>query len=151
MNTQIVEAITIYIFVTTISQSVMFPYSFNEIILAYTLVVRFGNVYGILAMLIIDPLAIGIASLLPFFFTRLMCSDCISSNFIEKMRIFKALAPLFETQGLKLTTLIRLSGFISNAGGNYILAATKVGLKPYILGTMIGILPESVICGFVAT
>ena len=58
---------------------------------------KFGLAGGFILMLILDPIMFASASLVPLFFSRLLCKDCITSNLVDKIRIFKALAPLLET------------------------------------------------------
>lgn len=119
--------------------------------LGYTLMNKFGITAGCILMLILDPLMFASAGLIPFFFSRLLCKQCITSNLIDKMRFFKALAPLLEMQGFKMTTLVRLAAPAPKMAQNYMLAATKLRYKPFFFGSMLGAMPQTVVIGFLAT
>ena len=136
-----IVGITVIFSITLACTIAMVPYSVNELILGYSLMNKFGLAGGCVMMLILDPIMFASASLVPFFFSRLLCKDCITSNLVDKMRFFKALAPLLEMQGTKMTALVRMAGGVAKPSQNYILAATKLKYKPFWLGSILGTIP----------
>ena len=87
---------------------------------------KFGITWGCISMVILDPLMFATAGMIPFFFSRQLCKECITSNLIDKIRFFKALSPLFEKEGFKMATLVRLAAPATKMAQNYMLAATPM-------------------------
>ena len=104
-----IAGVTVIFLINLICITVLVPYTINELILGYSLMKRFGLAGGFVMMLILDPIMFASASLIPFFFSRLLCKKCITSNLVDKIRFFKALAPLLEMQGTKMTALLRMA------------------------------------------
>ena len=128
------------------------PYELVEITMGYCLISKYGQVGGLLLMFPLNILIFVTASLPPFLLTRHLCKGYIEHFMIRRMRVMQAVTPFFETQGFKMTLLVRLmSGPFSNKMVQaYILAATKVRLAPFIAGTALGIIPQTLILFFVS-
>lgn len=57
------------------------------------------------------------------------------------MRVLQAFEATFKTHSLQMTVMLRLSPVSTKMAQNYLLGATRVNYKNFILGTMIGIMP----------
>ncbi|CAO4174203.1 TVP38/TMEM64 family protein [Methylorubrum populi] len=90
-------------------------------------------------------LAATLGSWLAFFAARYLFRDRVRA-LIERRPAFKATVEAVGDGGWRLLTLMRLSPFVPFNAQNYALGVTEVGTPAYLISTVIGMLPGTVVC-----
>ncbi|MGH9770243.1 MAG: TVP38/TMEM64 family protein [Candidatus Acidiferrales bacterium] len=83
-----------------------------------------------------------IGAILAFLVSRYMAREFVK-NRMECRPLFRVLDRAIEQEGWKVVALFRLNPLIPFNLQNYFFDATAIGLKPYALATLFGIMPGS--------
>ncbi|MCX7711666.1 MAG: TVP38/TMEM64 family protein, partial [Clostridia bacterium] len=104
------------------------------------MVVLSGRLFGPLLGFIYSMISVFTSASLAYFISRYLGKD-----FVEKLLRGKIqqLDEKAETHGFKIVLVMRLSSVFPFDVFNYALGLTKVKYKDFILGTIIGIIPET--------
>jgi uncharacterized membrane protein YdjX (TVP38/TMEM64 family) len=106
--------------------------------------VAFGSALGLgpgtAVGVVVVWLGASIGSISAFMVGRYLLKDWVKGK-MNQYATLMAVYSAFETQGLKITFLCRLSPIIPFAVFNYIMGITGVTFRSYVIGTIIGILP----------
>lgn len=98
----------------------------------------FGLVFGILFAFSISMLGAFLAASLSFWLGRSLMSEFVQRHLSEKIKILKA----GKVASFKLILYLRLIMIMPFDILGYASGAAKIGYKDFILGTMLGIIPE---------
>lgn len=101
----------------------------------------FGGVYGA----ILATLAATIGCLLTFTVSRYLLSDKITARYPKQI---SKISTFIEQQTLAKTIIIRLLPLGSNLMTNILAGVTRVSGKPYVLGSLLGFIPQMLIFSF---
>jgi uncharacterized membrane protein YdjX (TVP38/TMEM64 family) len=100
-----------------------------------------GKVNGITATLVGSY----IGSSLTFLISRYLFRDWVEKKFLPKYPKIKEYEKLLFTDGFKTVLFLRLVPLFPFNALNYILGVTRVTFKEYFLGTLIGIIPGTIV------
>jgi uncharacterized membrane protein YdjX (TVP38/TMEM64 family) len=99
-----------------------------------------GLAYGpILGTLLVSPVSVT-ASMLAFLLGRTLARDWIAKRMARDAR-FAAIDEAIGRNGFKIVALLRLSPVVPFSVLNYALGLTRVGLRDFVLGSFVGMLP----------
>jgi len=99
-----------------------------------------GLVFGFIAVPVI-LLASTLGSVLAFLLSRYL----FRSRFLkitERRPVWRALVEATDAAGWRLVVLLRLASLIPGTATSYLLGVTRIGLWPYSLATLVGLLPQ---------
>jgi uncharacterized membrane protein YdjX (TVP38/TMEM64 family) len=99
-----------------------------------------GLVFGFIAIPIV-VLASTLGSVLAFLLSRYLFRSRFL-KIIERRPVWSALIEAIDTAGWQLVGLLRLASLIPGTATNYLLGVTRIGLWPYTLATLVGLLPQ---------
>lgn len=129
--------------------------AFGLIYVLGTLVLAPGSVMSITAGLAFGfwgvPIALICATTgaaLAFLIARYVAHDSISSALEDKPK-FKAIARAIDEQGWKIVALVRLSPQVPFAMSNYFFGLTNVGFWPFVITTLAGVAPLTLVYVYV--
>ncbi len=100
-----------------------------------------GNFNGVTATLIGSY----IGSALTFFVSRYLFRDWVEKKFLPKYPKIREYEELLFTNGFKTVLFLRLVPLFPFNALNYILGVTRVTFKEFFFGTLIGIVPGTII------
>jgi uncharacterized membrane protein YdjX (TVP38/TMEM64 family) len=104
-----------------------------------------GLVFGFIAIPVV-LLASTLGSVLAFLSSRYLFQSRFL-KIIERRPVWRASVEAIDAEGWRLVALLRLASLIPGSATNYLLGVTRIGLWPYTLATLVGLLPQ--ICLFV--
>ena len=108
-----------------------------------------GFIYGRWGFCI-APIACVLGATLGFTIGRFVAREWVARRVAADAR-FQAIDRAIGVDGLKIALLLRLSPFIPHNLLNYALAVTKLRLRDFVLGSMIGMLPLTAIQVYAGT
>ncbi len=85
-----------------------------------------------------------LAAVVAFLITRYLARSS-AKRFLKRYPSLKALDSIAADEGFGTVALLRLSPVAPFAISNYALGMTAVGLRPYILGTALGVVPGTIL------
>lgn len=100
-----------------------------------------GKVHGVTATLVGSYIGSAAAFLMP----RYLFRDWVARKFLPKYPKLKEYEELLFTSGFKTVLFLRLVPLFPFNILNYILGVTRVTFKDYFLGTLIGIVPGTIV------
>ena len=100
----------------------------------------YGPVFG---TLLVSPVSVAAASL-AFLLGRTVARPWVQKRVDSDAR-FAAIDAAIGRHGLKIVTLLRLSPVLPFNLLNYALGLTRVGLRDYVLGSFVGMLPGTIL------
>jgi len=99
-----------------------------------------GLVFGFIAIPVV-LLASTLGSVLAFLLSRYLFRSRFL-KIIERRPAWSALIKAIDAEGWRLVGLLRLASLIPGTATNYLLGVTRIGLWPYTLATLVGLLPQ---------
>ena len=99
-----------------------------------------GLVFGFIAIPVV-LLASTLGSVIAFLLSRYFFRPRFL-RIIERRPIWSALIEAIDGEGWRLVGLLRLASLIPGTATNYLLGVTRIGLWPYTLATLVGLLPQ---------
>jgi uncharacterized membrane protein YdjX (TVP38/TMEM64 family) len=108
--------------------------------------VAFGLFWGTFTALI----GATIGATFAFLIARYMARDAVSKRF-GKNKKFEAIDDAIGQQGWKMVGLLRLSPLVPFNLSNYLYGLTAIAFVPYVLATLVGILPGTVLYVYLGT
>src|SRR5215468_10051287 len=102
-----------------------------------------GFVFGFIALPVV-LLASTLGSVLAFLLSRYL----LRSRFlkmVERRPVWGALIEAIDAEGWRLVGLLRIASLIPGTATNYLLGVTRIGLWPYTVATLVGLLPQIVL------
>jgi len=99
-----------------------------------------GLVFGFVAIPVV-LLASTLGSVLAFLLSRYFFRSRFV-KIIERRPVWSALIAAIDAEGWRLVGLLRLASLIPGTATNYLLGVTHIGLWPYTLATLVGLLPQ---------
>ncbi|CEM03564.1 unnamed protein product [Vitrella brassicaformis CCMP3155] len=105
----------------------------------FTFVCAFGNGPGMAAGIGAVLVGAFVGAQLAFFCGRFLFKSWVQ-GLTDKFKVMRAIDKVFETQGLKLNILLRLSPVVPFSAFNYIMGGTRTRYRDYAIGTL-GIIP----------
>ena len=102
-----------------------------------------GFVFGFIAIPVV-LVASTLGSVLAFTLSRYLFRSRFL-KMIERRPVWSALVEAIDTEGWRLVGLLRLASLIPGTATNYLLGVTRIGLWPYTVATLVGLLPQIVL------
>jgi uncharacterized membrane protein YdjX (TVP38/TMEM64 family) len=99
-----------------------------------------GLVFGFIAIPVV-LLASTLGSVLAFLLSRYLFRSRFL-KIIERRSVWRALVEAIDAEGWRLVGLLRLASLIPGTATNYLLGLTRIGLWPYTVATLVGLLPQ---------
>ncbi len=99
-----------------------------------------GLVFGFIAIPVV-LLASTLGSVLAFLLSRYLFRSRFL-KIIERRPVWRALVEAIDAAGWQLVGLLRLASLIPGTATNYLLGVTRIGLWPYTIATLVGLLPQ---------
>ena len=112
------------------------------------LAVGSGAIFGVFWGTIYTIIGITIGSLIPFLIAKSLGEEFVTNLFKNKYESIHEFNKKLEKNGFLAVALIRFMPLIPHNASNYVFGVTKVKTKDYILGTIIGVIPESFILAY---
>ena len=109
-----------------------------------------GFLFGFLPGILIANLGSTLGAAAMFILGRFLFRDFVERQ-VEKSGFLKNFDTLMEKRGFKIVVLARLAIFMPYGILNYAFSATKIPLRTFILGSMIGMLPGSILYILIGT
>jgi uncharacterized membrane protein YdjX (TVP38/TMEM64 family) len=107
-----------------------------------------GLVFGFIAIPVV-LLGSTLGSVLAFLLSRYLFR-CRFLKMIERRPVWRALVEAIDAEGWRLVALLRLASLIPGTATNYLLGVTRVGLWPYTVATLVGLLPQVFLFVYIA-
>jgi uncharacterized membrane protein YdjX (TVP38/TMEM64 family) len=99
-----------------------------------------GLVFGFIAIPVV-LLASTLGSVLAFLLSRYLLRTRFL-KMIERRPVWSAVVEAIDAEGWRLVGLLRLASLIPGTATNYLLGVTRIGLWPYTVATLVGLLPQ---------
>jgi uncharacterized membrane protein YdjX (TVP38/TMEM64 family) len=109
-----------------------------------------GFLFGFFPGVLIANLGSTLGAAVMFILGRFLFRDFVERQ-VEKSGFLKNFDTLMEKRGLKIVLLARLAIFMPYGILNYAFSATKIPLRTFVLGSMIGMLPGSILYILIGT
>jgi uncharacterized membrane protein YdjX (TVP38/TMEM64 family) len=99
-----------------------------------------GLVFGFIAIPVV-LLASTLGSVLAFLLSRYLFQSRFL-EIVERRPVWKTLTKAIDDEGWRLVGLLRFASLIPGTATNYLLGVTRIGLWPYTVATLVGLLPQ---------
>jgi len=99
-----------------------------------------GLVFGFIAVPVI-LLASTLGSVLAFLLSRYLFRSRFLKT-VERRPVWRTLIEAIDAEGWRLVGLLRLASLVPGTATNYLLGVTRIGLWPYTVATLVGLLPQ---------
>lgn len=109
-----------------------------------------GFLFGFFPGVLIANLGSTLGAAVMFILGRFLFRDFVERQ-VEKSGFLKNFDTLMEKRGLKIVLLARLAIFMPYGILNYAFSATKIPLRTFVLGSMLGMLPGSILYILIGT
>lgn len=109
-----------------------------------------GFLFGLFPGILIANLGSTLGAAVMFFLGRFLFRDFVERQ-VEKSGFLKNFDTLMEKRGFKIVVLARLAIFMPYGILNYAFSATKIPLRTFVLGSMLGMLPGSILYILIGT
>lgn len=100
-----------------------------------------GLVFGFIAVPVV-LLGSTLGSVLAFLLSRYLFRSRFL-EMVERRPVWGALVDAINAEGWRLVGLLRLASLVPGTVTNYLLGVTRIGLWPYTLATLFGLLPQT--------
>jgi uncharacterized membrane protein YdjX (TVP38/TMEM64 family) len=87
---------------------------------------------------------------LAFFAARYFARSFVA-RVIARWRVFEALDRAIDAEGWRIVGLTRMSPLIPFNVQSYLFGATRIGFRPYVVATAIGIIPNTAFCVYLGS
>jgi uncharacterized membrane protein YdjX (TVP38/TMEM64 family) len=95
-------------------------------------------------------IAATIGAVLAFLVSRYLAREFVRT-LLQRRTLFRALDRAIEQEGWKIVALFRLNPLVPFNLQNYFFGATAIGLRPYALATVLGIMPGTAVNVYLGT
>lgn len=109
-----------------------------------------GFLFGFFPGVLIANLGSTLGATVMFILGRFLFRDFVERQ-VEKSGFLKNFDTLMEKRGFKIVLLARLAIFMPYGILNYAFSATKIPLRTFVLGSMLGMLPGSILYILIGT
>ncbi|RLS84197.1 MAG: TVP38/TMEM64 family protein [Planctomycetota bacterium] len=109
-----------------------------------------GFLFGFFPGVLIANLGSTLGAAVMFILGRFLFRDFVERQ-VEKSGFLKNFDTLMEKRGFKIVLLARLAIFMPYGILNYAFSATKIPLRTFVLGSMLGMLPGSILYILIGT
>lgn len=123
------------------------PLALPPIILTLSGGFIFSKAFGAFTGFFLCMLAIWIGhpigALIAFTLGRLCCKKYIQKNLLDEVKVFQAIDRGLHSQGVRIAILLRVQQVIPWFILNYLMAVSSCDTRTFLIGTVVGMLPNT--------
>mmetsp|Transcript_36040 Transcript_36040/g.56257 ORF Transcript_36040/g.56257 Transcript_36040/m.56257 type:complete len:228 (-) Transcript_36040:131-814(-) len=110
-----------------------------------------GFIFGVpvASVAVVSGASVGMVG--SFLLGRYVLREWVATTLVNRHRSVRAVDTVITRSGMKIVFLLRLSPLIPFNALNYVLAATGVTFKDYTIGSVLGILPGTVLFVYIGS